>query len=441
MFNPAAGLGAVLFLVLLTFFLCAVFVKATLFLFLGPGLAVLVIDLVFLRNRLAKKQSVVELQIQNCHEQTNLLEAQIRREQIAIHSYKDKIVNFSQLKGLTEKMSMCLTLEDTSKTFSAEVNRLFGDKDSTIILYLFQSQTGELGISASQKRQMRINIKSKKGDVFDQWIVRTMQPLLIEDTRNDYRFDTDRLQPLEAREINSLIGAPLIIGHKALGILRVDSSRTHAYTTEDLRFLNTIGDLGAVAIENAQLYDRVEHLAVTDSLTGLFLRRYLLERLPEEINRQIRRKNALAFLMFDLDHFKEYNDRFGHVAGDIVLRTVGRLLVDFFKDPGMLVCRYGGEEFSVLLPDCPLSRASELAEDVRKRIAEQTIVLRREKTRMTVSIGLALYPQHAQSLQELIHTADLALYQAKTQGRNRVCIASGCEQPIDSTTEGRKEKL
>jgi diguanylate cyclase (GGDEF)-like protein len=251
-----------------------------------------------------------------------------------------------------------------------------------------------------------------------------MQPLLIEDTKNDYRFDADRILTQEAREIGSLISVPLMVGNTALGILRIDNPHENHFTTEDLRFLTTIGDLGAVAIENAQLYERIEQLAIKDGLTGLYLRRYLLDRMPEEISRQIRQKTALAFLMLDLDHFKQYNDKFGHIAGDIVLRTLGMILSDLFKDPGMLVCRYGGEEFSVLLPDCTSQKALELAEKAKNKIAEQTIILRRERTRVTVSIGVAMFPKDAQNAKELIHKADQALYRAKEEGRNRVCVFS-----------------
>src|SRR6185503_2645049 len=103
-------------------------------------------------------------------------------------SLGEKIVNYSQLKGMTENLSLCLTLDDTTKTLSEETNKLFGTKDSTVILYLFHSKTGELGISSSLKDQMRINLKAKKGDIFDQWVVKTLQPLFIEDTKSDYRF-------------------------------------------------------------------------------------------------------------------------------------------------------------------------------------------------------------------------------------------------------------
>ncbi|MBN1870885.1 MAG: sensor domain-containing diguanylate cyclase [Candidatus Omnitrophica bacterium] len=415
---------AVLLAPLAGFFLFAFVYEPEFFVFLSMGLAVCIGYLFVLRRRLVKKQSEIRLWIQDYGEQMNLVEAGIHQEQIAIQSYRDKIVNYAQLKGLTERLSMCLTLEDTSKTFTDEVNRLFGDKDTTIILYLFHSRTGALGISSSQKGQMRINIKSKKGDAYDQWVVKTMQPLLIEDTKSDYRFDVERIMPQDAREISSLISAPLMVGNKALGILRIDSPHEKEFTTEDLRFLTTVGDLGAIAIENAQLYERVEQLAIKDGLTGLYLRRYLLDRMPEEMSRQLRRTNQLAFLMFDLDRFKQYNDKFGHIAGDIVLRSMGELLTNFFNEPGMLICRYGGEEFAVMIPDCTRERALELAEKARGKVSEQTIMLRREKTQITVSIGVATFPKDAQNAKELIYKADQALYRAKEEGRDRVCMAS-----------------
>ena len=140
------------------------------------------------------------------------------------------------------------------------------------------------------------------------------------------------------------------------------------------------------------------------------------------MSRVLRNKAQLSFLMIDLDHFKKYNDRFGHMAGDIVLRHVGLILTNSFQDPGNLVCRYGGEEFCIVLPDCSKSEAAELAREVRKAIEDQTIILRREKTRTTVSIGVASFPKDAQTKEELIHKADQALYEAKETGRNKVCV-------------------
>ena len=127
--------------------------------------------------------------------------------------------------------------------------------------------------------------------------------------------------------------------------------------------------------------------------------------------------------MIDLDNFKQYNDTFGHVAGDIVLKVIAKILGDVFNQPGNLVCRYGGEEFCVLLPDCSKDKAKQAANELRKRIEQEKIILRRQETTVTVSIGVASFPKDAQMKEELIYKADHALYKAKEQGRNRVCIA------------------
>lgn len=416
-------LAAALIFILAAFFVFAIFYETTFFIFLAAALAAILLYLFPLYLRLNKKQSEIVLQSQNLEEKRNLVESEIKEEKLFIVSLRNKMALYGELKVLTERLSQCLSLQDTSTALLGEVNKLFGEKDRTMILYLFHSRTGELGISSSHKGEMRVNIKSKKGDLYDQSVVRALQPLLIEDTKRDYRFDEEKMAGEETRPVRSLMIVPLMIGKKALGILRMDSPHEKNFTMEDLRFLTTIADVGAVAIENAQLYERLEQLAIKDSLTGLYLRRYLAERLSTEVSRQMRRKGGMSFLMLDLDEFKQYNDKFGHAAGDIVLRTVAMILSDFFRQPGDLVCRYGGEEFCVLLPDCPKEKAADLAEALRKRIAEQTIVLRREKTGITVSIGAASFPKDAMNPKELIHKADLALYQAKEKGRNRVCAA------------------
>ena len=374
-------------------------------------------------RRLTHKQSLIRLQKEEYFEKANILKAEIDKEWKAIESFRRKIVSYSQLKELTEKLSLSLTLSETSQTLSSEVSHFFGHKDTTVILYLFHSKTGELGISSSQKGQMHVNIKSKNGDIFDQHVVKTLHPLLIEDTKKDFRFDIERNLLEDSRTIRSLISGPLLIGQKALGILRVDSALPDHFVQEDLRLLLTINNLASVAIENAQLYERIEDLAIRDSLTGLFLRRHMLERLGEELKRELRSHKPVSFLMVDIDYFKKYNDTFGHVAGDIVLKMLSKKLVNFFNDPGNIICRYGGEEFCVVLPDYDKQKAQKMADDFRAMVEKEVVVLRRQDTYVTISIGVSSFPDDAQMKEELIFKADHALYRAKEQGRNRVCAA------------------
>ncbi len=412
-----------LFVPLAGFFIYAAQYETKFFIFLAFAFAVNILLLLKLHRRLKIKRSDVKLQKEEFFEKANLLKVDLDKEWQVIGAFRQKIIAYSKLKGLVEKLSACLSVEDTAHTLCQEAARLFEHGDSTIILYLFDSLTGELAITWAERNQRAVNIKSKRGDIFDRWVMKTLQPLHLEDARHDFRFDTAKVEDEETRTIRSLLNVPLLVHNKPVGILRMDSPVPGRFAKEDLRFLKTIGDLAAVAIENAQLYDKVEDLAIRDSLTGLYLRRYLLDRLGEEINRHLRRDKEMSFIMLDLDHFKHYNDRFGHTAGDIVLKYVGGLLQKHFASPGILICRYGGEEFCIVLPECAKKDAVEMARSFVKLVDSEDVMLRRERTHITVSAGVAAFPQDAKMKEDLIQKADEALYEAKKSGRNQVCVA------------------
>ena len=412
---------------LIGLFVYTVFSYPDFFPFLAIFLTLLAGFLLIQLRYLTQKLARIQIQKQDYLKRSHRLKEEISQELLAIESFKKQAFRYSQIKVLIEKLVGSHSLAGTSKVFSAEVHRLLGHKDWKILLYIFQSRTGEMGISSSQRGHMQIHLNSPKGDIFDQWIVKTMKPLFVEDAQIDRRFGTDPLPSRDLRPIRSLMSVPLAVADRALGILRFDSLQENQFSPEDLKFLTTIGQLGALAIENVQLAERAEDLRVKDSLTGLYLRKHLMERMAQEINRSSQGRLGLSFLMIDLDHFKEYNDRFGHIAGDIVLKEVAVILAQMFRQPGQVVCRYGGEEFCVFLPGSSPEEAMAMAEELRKRVERQTIFLRRQTTRVTVSIGVASFlysfPHHAQSPEELIHRADQAMYEAKRKGRNRVCGA------------------
>jgi len=178
----------------------------------------------------------------------------------------------------------------------------------------------------------------------------------------------------------------------------------------------------------------LERISMTDALTSLFNRRYLMGEFDKEINRAKRHGRKLAVLMMDVDRFKKYNDTFGHQAGDDVLRGMGVVIRDATREPDT-PARYGGEEFVVLLPDCDVDGAVDAAERVRARLAEEVF----EGGKVTASIGAAEYPTHGTTPRELIAAADAALYEAKAEGRDRV-VPAGREKPAESTRKGSKKK-
>jgi diguanylate cyclase (GGDEF)-like protein len=164
-----------------------------------------------------------------------------------------------------------------------------------------------------------------------------------------------------------------------------------------------------------------------DPLTGLFNRRYLDEILPRLLAHMLALNGTVAVMMVDADHFKRINDNHGHPCGDAVLAALGAFLRDRFRS-GDVVCRYGGEEFCILMPGMALDAASEKAEQLCADVANCPS-RRWGNVAHTLSIGLSVCPLHGEDPASLIHAADAALYQAKAQGRDRVCLAGSVSQP------------
>ncbi|MEI6862927.1 MAG: sensor domain-containing diguanylate cyclase, partial [Candidatus Omnitrophota bacterium] len=274
----------------------------------------------------------------------------------------------------------------------------------------------ELMLSASHGSS---RVKAKQGDMLDHWVLRHRKSLIIEDIMKDFRF------PLHDEDVSketfcSMISAPLVSENKVIGVLRMDSPAEAAYTQDDLRLLDILSYLGALAVQNSYLYSRTQELATKDSLTGLAVRRYFTERLKEEIKRAARRGTKLAVLMLDIDRFKDYNDRYGHLSGDLVLKHLSNI-VSRLARKGDVVARYGGEEFVILMLDRDKADALAEAEEIRKKIKDSPLKLRRQDANITVSIGVSSYPEDAGLVEELVRIADDRLYRAKAGGGDKVC--------------------
>ncbi len=196
--------------------------------------------------------------------------------------------------------------------------------------------------------------------------------------------------------------------------------------------MEAIADQAALAFERAKLIAFLEELSVTDALTGIANRRQLEWRLTEEIERARRYQYPLTTLMVDIDHFKQVNDTYGHQVGDAVLQKVVQRMRQSLRRTDFLA-RYGGEEFLVLAPQTPMERALTLAERLCHAIASKPIAVNENLLiPITVSVGVAVFPQHAQNERELINTVDIALYRAKQEGRN-------CVRMFEAILQGSKQ--
>jgi diguanylate cyclase (GGDEF)-like protein len=183
----------------------------------------------------------------------------------------------------------------------------------------------------------------------------------------------------------------------------------------------------ALALANLRLRDTLKSQSIRDPLTGLFNRRFLEESLERECRRSIRANRPLSVMMLDIDHFKRFNDTFGHDAGDAVLREVGAVLRSFFRGEDV-ACRYGGEEFALVLADTSADGALARASQLREQVHQLSLSFRRQALGpVTISIGIATVPLHASTADALIRVADRALYRAKHEGRDRVVLADTSE--------------
>ncbi|HKQ60224.1 MAG TPA: MASE1 domain-containing protein [Candidatus Polarisedimenticolaceae bacterium] len=199
-----------------------------------------------------------------------------------------------------------------------------------------------------------------------------------------------------------------------------------------LRLARTVAEQIALALTNVRLRETLRVQASQDPLTALFNRRHLEDSLEREFYRALRRDTTLGAIMLDIDHFKQFNDRFGHEAGDLALREVAALLSGRARRED-IVCRYGGEEFLLVLPECSLDGIVHFAEELCAGIARRRLVLHgAELPGVTVSVGVALYPDHAGSAGSLLRAADAALYRSKADGRNRVTLAPPIGRSVPS---------
>ncbi|MBD1904339.1 diguanylate cyclase [Funiculus sociatus GB2-A5] len=217
---------------------------------------------------------------------------------------------------------------------------------------------------------------------------------------------------------------PMMAQGEALGVLYLSSQALGQFTQAKQQLATTVAEHIGLALANLKLHEALKQQSIRDTLTGLFNRRYLEESLEREINRAERKQQSLGIIMIDVDHFKRFNDTFGHEAGDTVLRELGVFLRSHTRGSD-IACRYGGEELTLILPEASLEATRERAEAIREGVKHLNLQNRRQSLgSITLSIGVAIFPTHGLTGSAVIRAADAALYHAKHQGRDRVLVAS-----------------
>ncbi|KAF1083181.1 MAG: hypothetical protein GQF41_0948 [Candidatus Rifleibacterium amylolyticum] len=299
-----------------------------------------------------------------------------------------------------------MILEIVVKVIKAEKGSLMLLDDSEKILTIGVA----IGLSEEVARDTRLEI----GESVAGWVVKTCQPLFVRNTQTDKEFHTIKKAHIRA---GTLMCVPLMAKDKLLGTLNVSRSEPESFSDKDFELFVNLANQAAIAIDNARLY----RYAVTDEMTRLYNHRYFQQRLDEELQRADRYENFVSLIILDVDHFKKFNDTYGHPEGDRVLKTVARLIEKSVREVD-IPARYGGEEFVVICPEKNGEGSLTPAERIRSAIESYDFRIDGKKIQITVSLGVACYPDQARSKAELIQKADFALYYSKHHGRNQATL-------------------
>lgn len=233
--------------------------------------------------------------------------------------------------------------------------------------------------------------------------------------------DRDDYKPLLI-SAKSVMLVPMITHSKTTGVLTAESPRSDAFSDQDEAFLSVLARSAAMALENAVLHRRTEELTIIDELTGVYNFRYFSDKIREEKRRAVRYDQPLSLIMLDIDWFKKFNDNYGHEVGNQVLVRLVTVIRQCIRDVDIL-CRYGGEEFIIILPQTPENEAKRIADRIRGEVerAEFGGGGGIPKLKVTVSVGVTTYPDNGMTEEDLINAVDRAMYRAKEAGKNTVC--------------------
>jgi diguanylate cyclase (GGDEF)-like protein len=291
---------------------------------------------------------------------------------------------------------------------------------------VYDEATGRLALKAAVGLRADISdiAEVKLGEGVAGEALEKRRPLFIAD--NDVAELHER-QDERGYKTNSFISFPITIRGRRVGVLNVtDKNGGGKYDEVDLSLIEMVAPQVALALERADWQEKASQfqlMSITDPLTGLQNRRYLEERLAEEVNRSRRYEQPLSFLMIDIDDFKHYNDRNGHQAGDLALQIAAQELKASLRSADV-AARYGGEEFCVLLPQTSLYEAGVIAERMREKIGHTAFpnAASQPLGAVTLSIGISAFTTTVDTAEKMIWAADRALYEAKHQGKNTICF-------------------
>jgi len=336
-----------------------------------------------------------------------------------IDDQKDLHLQNEKLKVLIEintYITNTLDKDEILKRILDQTKDLLHCDKSSILLVEEELNVLKFGyLSKDEESSLLKDTALKMGEGIAGTVWQNGTPIVINDAQNDPRFSS-HADKKSQNITKSLLAVPLIVNGDIIGVIEaINKSHKSKFTDFDLQMLQYISIQSAIAIRNAELYD----MAIRDGMTKLFIHKHFRERLAEEWSRALRHKEQLSLIMLDIDHFKNFNDNYGHQLGDSVLKDVALLIKENCRNID-IPCRYGGEEFTVILPLTNHEDANMIAERMRKAIESHSVETANKSLQVTVSLGVATIPfESIESIDQFIEVTDKSLYFSKKNGRNQ----------------------
>lgn len=330
------------------------------------------------------------------------------------------------LKILSLNLTASLDLPTVLDTVVKESMRLV-ENARTVHIFLYTNNRLEFGASLDSDGQKNRIFSEPRKDGLTATVAQKGKIIIVEDMKTHPLY---KHTPSDWE--GSIIGIPLKMGEKVVGVMNLSRHNTGSFSTTEQRFLHMLASQAAVAISNASLHQSVSQKAYTDTITGLANRRALDEHLEAEIINARRMNSSFAVIMMDLDGFKSVNDTYGHEVGDQVLRAVFNVISIGIRSSDF-IARYGGDELTLILAKSDMQAASLVADKVLENLAKFSYKTPDGKgIKLGISGGIAIYPKHGRSGSELLRAADAALYYAKKHRRGTFALAKAATGPLDS---------
>lgn len=325
-----------------------------------------------------------------------------------------RIMQLSTLYEVGKAISSVLDFKKLQHIILETVVKVIKAEKGSLMLVDDAEKALTIGVAVGMSEEVARDTRLEIGKSVAGYVVDTRKPLYIKNVETDQAFLAIKKKNVRS---GTLMCAPLLAKDKLLGALNVSRSEPDSFSEKDFELFINLANQAAIAIENARLY----RYAVTDEMTRLYNHRYFQQRLDEELLRADRYENHVSLLILDVDHFKNFNDTYGHPEGDRVLKTVARLIEKSVREID-IAARYGGEEFVVICPEKNGEGSLVPAERIRNAIESFDFRISGQPVQITVSLGVACYPDQAKTKSELIQKADYALYFSKEAGRNRATL-------------------